>query len=733
MADEYTVGDDTYAGETFGGDTFAEADIDETGPSPNLDEFTQYGDRTAAVDDYTKAGGKTDTDEFTTSQWTEDPSSGYANVHNNDTEDPGLGAVQEHEGPVEGPYYDDTGRPYYINSNGEPYYDDTYEPPDSAMSMVPYDPASQPQPKEYGFRDYTVTGNELMVYDPDMVAPDEDDEDYEYDEDEPINMRETFQDETIEDESKRRARRRRAWCCCLIGLCCLLLLLLMIILWIVLKDKGNGLGDTPAPTFSPWIDDTDDDFFYNDDIELRPGHITSCMADFDGNCDFEDQSCFPNVVDQCNCNGQIEIIPPDVLTMRTMIEERVTNRFFPNFTLPTNLCHPINMAMIWFASGNNRDAGQVRQRFFLAVNFYALNGTIWDYNDAWMSDLNECLWLGVQCNNNDAVNSIQMDTNNLFGQFPSEIGLLIGLASISASRVHLTGTIPTELFGMPRLRELRLYSNRIVGTIPSEIGTSPVLRGFRAETNFISGNIPSEIGYTKTLTDLNLGFNRMKGTLPTEIGELQALEKLRFASNELSGTVPTELGRLNSLEVLGLSENLFNGNLPTHFGLLWKLRDLRAASIGVGGFLPTEIGLLTDMQRVELGYNGFAGSLITEIGELTNMFYFSINDNKFEGQIPFEIGDLQNITRMQFQRNEFTGNIPYTIGNLQKMEQFTLEGNLLGGQGIAIPEEVCDLTKNKLRQFIVDCYDENSGEGFEETENTMAGGTVCYTMCRNLN
>mmetsp|Transcript_9195 Transcript_9195/g.21929 ORF Transcript_9195/g.21929 Transcript_9195/m.21929 type:complete len:669 (+) Transcript_9195:326-2332(+) len=636
-ADEYTVGaetmgGDTFGGDTFGGDTFAEAGPDETGPAPNQDEFTQYDNRTAAGD-YTRTGVSTDADDFTTSQFTEDPDSGYSNVHNNDTEDPGRAAPpQEQQGPIEGPYYDDTGRPYYINSEGQPYYDDNYQPPESAMSLVPYDPQTEPEPRQYEGREYAETGNELMVYDPDMAYAEEDDDDYDYDEGEPINMRETFEEEIVEDESKRRARRRRAWCCCLICLCCLLLLLLLGVLYLLLKDKDGDKFDTPAPTFSPWIDDTDDDFYYNDDIVLQPGYITSCMADFDGNCDFEDQSCFPNVVDQCNCNSQIELVPDDVKAMREMINERVTQRFFgENFTLPINQCHPINMATIWMASGNNRDAGHARQRLALAINYYALNGTIWDYDDAWMSDLNECLWLGVQCNNRDAINSMQMDTNNLFGQFPTEIGLLIGLASISASRVHLTGTIPTELFGMPRLRELRLYGNRITGTIPTEIGNSPVLRGFRMETNFISGNIPSEVGRTRTLTDLNLGFNRMKGTVPSELGELQQLINLRFASNELSGFLPTEIGRLNSLEVLGLSENLFTANLPTHLGLLWKLRDLRAASIGVGGFMPTELGLLTDMQRLELGYNGFSGRLISEIGALTNMCKFYLRSNHASG------------------------------------------------------------------------------------------------------
>jgi hypothetical protein len=74
------------------------------------------------------------------------------------------------------------------------------------------------------------------------------------------------------------------------------------------------------------------------------------------------------------------------------------------------------MAFIWLASGDNRDAGEPRQRFAAALTFFQLNGTVWDFHDEWLGELNECLWMGIQCNNRDTVNSLAVDTNNLFGE-----------------------------------------------------------------------------------------------------------------------------------------------------------------------------------------------------------------------------------------------------------------------------------------------------------------------------
>jgi hypothetical protein len=189
---------------------------------------------------------------------------------------------------------------------------------------------------------------------------------------------------------------------------------LLIIFLLSIQDKDDG-PQTEPPTFAPFVDATDDTYYYDDLIDIGDPMITSEMAPYDGDCDYNDQDGFPNVQDQCDCDGEIAVVPDDVLQMRSLIIERMFPKFYGNITLPANSCDIINQALIWLSSGDMRDAGEIRQRFGLGITYFGLNGTIWDYTDEWLSDINECLWLGVQCNNRDTVNSLALDTNNIFG------------------------------------------------------------------------------------------------------------------------------------------------------------------------------------------------------------------------------------------------------------------------------------------------------------------------------
>lgn len=275
---------------------------------------------------------------------------------------------------------DDDDRNAYDDDHQEEYYDDEGKPLDPDGPGVEY------------YHD---------------EHPHDDDDDYYY-------------DENDEEERRRRARRRRAWCCCLILLCCLLIIVILLIIFLLGTGKDDEPEQTPAPTYAPFIDDTDDDYYYDDELILSPGVVTTPMAPYTLDCDDDEESTaegYRHVWDQCACDGAITIVPDDVAAMRELIIDKMAHKFYDdeNYTLPLESCDPANQAFLWLASGDNRDAGEARQRFSLALTFFQLNGTVWDFKDEWMGELNECLWMGVQCNNRDTVNSLQLDTNNIFG------------------------------------------------------------------------------------------------------------------------------------------------------------------------------------------------------------------------------------------------------------------------------------------------------------------------------
>jgi len=271
---------------------------------------------------------------------------------------------------------------------------------------------------QYDYNDYENDDNYDEERKPIDSVDDEMPEDYYYDE---YPDEQYYYDEQDEDERRRRSRLRRAWICCLVLLCCLLVLIIFLIVFLLTREKEVVKIPTSRPTLPPLIIETDDDFFYDDDIILAPGVITTSMAPYNReDCTVSEEveyvGEFRNIVDQCKCNNEITGIPQDVVEMRNLIIERVAPKFYgENYSIPLNSCMPANMAAVWLATGDNRDAGEPRQRFAMALNFYQLNGTKWDYVDGWLGPYNECLWMGIQCNNLDSVNSLALDTNNLFG------------------------------------------------------------------------------------------------------------------------------------------------------------------------------------------------------------------------------------------------------------------------------------------------------------------------------
>ena len=307
-----------------------------------------------------------------------------------------------------------------------------------------------------GDKDYDEDGN---YYGDDQEEPDYYDG---YPEDYPEE--EIYYDEQDEEDRRKTKRLKRVWICCVVMLCCMLVLVIFLIVFLLTREKDKAPTPTPRPTRPPLLD-TDDDFFYDDDIILAPGVITTPMAAANRDCEksegvtFEGE--FRNVVDQCECTGTITGIPQDVQDMRNLIVERVGPKFYgDNFSLPLSSCEPKNMAAIWLATGDNRDAGEPRQRFAMALNYYQLNGTIWDYMDGWMGPLNECLWMGVQCNNRDSVNSLALDANNLFG-----------LVRTRARRNEPT-SLPASFLSCQNRARLRKYADSVsfFCLCPSRIG-----------------------------------------------------------------------------------------------------------------------------------------------------------------------------------------------------------------------------------------------------------------------
>uniref|UniRef100_A0A0C9S3T0 TSA: Wollemia nobilis Ref_Wollemi_Transcript_14684_3494 transcribed RNA sequence n=1 Tax=Wollemia nobilis TaxID=56998 RepID=A0A0C9S3T0_9CONI len=85
---------------------------------------------------------------------------------------------------------------------------------------------------------------------------------------------------------------------------------------------------------------------------------------------------------------------------------------------------------------------------------------------------------------------IDLSSNELSGNIPSEVGFLKGLISLNISRNHITGSIPKSLGDMAQLEALDLSGNKLSGMIPQELVNLTFLEVLNLSDNNLSGLIP---------------------------------------------------------------------------------------------------------------------------------------------------------------------------------------------------------------------------------------------------
>jgi len=503
-----------------------------------------------------------------------------------------------------------------------------------------------------------------------------------------------------EDEDEKN--RRPCWClkfCC----CCILLFILFLVL-LTYRKRVEPVLPTNTPTYD---DAANDDFTPYDPFK---GIVTTPFDPYvRGDCNFKN-NFYPNIINQCQCNPAATILRNDTLELYFQIRKVINATLYNGtYNYPYNSCDPKNQAMLWLASGDTRDAGDLYQRYILALVYIETNGTHWDAGNLWLSDQSECLWFGVQCNGNMKVNNLGLDMNNLMGSFPSEVYHLDGVQTLALSRNHLTGLIPTQLFNMTDLQILELYANKFRGSIPSEVGFSTSLKEFRVDTNLLFGELVSQIGNVTSLEALSIGFNEFWRHIPTEIGLLTNLRYLDLEANRFSGTVPTQMGQLTNLQYLIMQNNLLTGDLSSQFAQLTTLYELQLSRSGLGGTFPMSLTQLTSLYLLELAFDGFKGTIPTEIGYLTGMSFLALNNNDFTGPIPTELGNLVNMTRLVISDCLLTGTIPSQLGRMTRLTNFMCDKNMLTGTS---PQQVCnlrDVNGGLMSVYVTDCKDGPTG------------------------
>lgn len=317
----------------------------------------------------------------------------------------------------------------------------------------------------------------------------------------------------------------------------------------------------------------------------------------------------------------------------------------------------------------------------LVALYNATQGGQWTQSDGWLATNTPCSWFGMGCIAGH-VSAINLDTNNLNGSLPSQLGALSELVYLYLSSNRLTGAIPVQLGNLASLEELSLRGNQLTGSIPAQLGNLAALQELWLNNNFLSGSIPSSLGNLHNLRILALFTNELSGSIPASLGNLAALESLMLQWNELSGSIPAELGNLSRLVIMALARNALTGELPAELGQLTSLETLSLHANVLTGPIPPDLGNLTALRDLDLAYNDLTGEIPPQLGNLAALRSLSLSYNRLSGPIPSSLGDLAGLQTLDLGSNALERDIPVEIANLVNLN--------------ATPSDVTNLAYNKL-------------------------------------
>ena len=207
-------------------------------------------------------------------------------------------------------------------------------------------------------------------------------------------------------------------------------------------------------------------------------------------------------------------------------------------------------------------SGLTADSLALAAIYLSTDGDNWVNNTNWFTEEPISDWYGVTVTSN-RVTGLNLEANQLTGDFPIELIDLSKLQTLDLSKNNLTGSLPATLPDLRELSFLSVFDNRLSDALPQQLGVS----------------------FTSPLETLNLGANQFSGTLPELLARLVNLRHLYLNGNQFEGNIPEAYQALQKLEELDVSNN------PSMSGVL----SLELTNLNLTVFLFSDTELCEDL------------------------------------------------------------------------------------------------------------------------------------------
>ena len=361
----------------------------------------------------------------------------------------------------------------------------------------------------------------------------------------------------------------------------------------------------------------------------------------------------------------------------------------------------------------------VSEQAALRALYEFTGGSDWTAGGNWGTERPLGEWHGVSVDDHGRIIGLSLDSNNLTGSIPPELGALTNLTSLDLAFNKLTGAIPPELGSLVHLTSLDLSFNNLMGPIPPELGSLVNLTSLDLSFNNLTGSIPPAFVTLANLKSLNLRVNNLSGPIPTVLLTLTDLTSLDLSSNDLSGTILPELGVLTKLKSLNLSDNYnLTGPIPPELSVLTNLTSLDLNDSSLTGPIPPELSVLTNLKSLDLSDNNLTGTISPDLGKLTNLTSLYLAVNNLTGPIPLELGALTNLKSVWISFNSLTGTVPSAFLELE-LQRFSFGGN----DGLCVPGNTEFLTWSREIDRFLGPFCNDSDRANLEMLHEVTGGS----------
>jgi hypothetical protein len=296
-------------------------------------------------------------------------------------------------------------------------------------------------------------------------------------------------------------------------------------------------------------------------------------------------------------------IPSSIATSNrtSSIVAEINNITFSGKTLaypPSNspLTLPEELALQWLIESdplnllaNETESGKfrLRQRYALLTLWFHTIKNPWTNSSGWLALEDECQWFGITCQATDlgtatgfqnTVTVVKLQSNNLDGAIPADLGLLTSLQMFNVMGNHLTGTLPASIGQWTALQLFETSFNSLTGTLPTSLGQWTTLQLFKMYNNGLIGTLPPSIGQWTTLQYFGMVTNLLTGTLPLLIGQWTALQLFNMSYNSLTGTLPASMTNWTRIKTISVGHDNFIGTLPIAVCNVVNLTDVYYSS-----------------------------------------------------------------------------------------------------------------------------------------------------------